>query len=205
MALFLKALAFGFVLAAAVGPMWVLCFRRSVAAGALAGFVSGLGIALADGVYAAVAAFGLSAVSGFLLGQHSWLALLGGAFLVWLGAKALLAAPAPLDAPERAVPSARGLGTAFLSTFGLTLVNPPTILAFVAIFTALGLAASADYAAAALAVLGVFVGSACWWLILALGAGWLRARLGARLTRAVNTLSGLLMLGFAAWQIAPLL
>ena len=93
-ALFVKGLAFGFVLAATVGPMWMLCFRRTVASGALAGFVSGMGIAVADGIYGAIAAFGLTAISDLLLGQRLWLGLLGGVFLVYLGLRALLAAPA---------------------------------------------------------------------------------------------------------------
>ena len=104
MILFAKGLAFGFVLAAAVGPMWVLCLRRTLAFGPFAGLASGLGIAVADAFYGAVAAFGLTAVSGFLLAQKFWLALAGGGFLLWLGAKTLLARPARIeagDAPRR--------------------------------------------------------------------------------------------------------
>ena len=81
MILFLKGLLFGFLLAATVGPMWVLCFRRTLAQGALAGFVSGMGIAVADGMYGAIAAFGLTAISGFLLQHSFWIGLAGGVFL----------------------------------------------------------------------------------------------------------------------------
>ena len=105
-ALFLKGLAFGFVLAATVGPMWVLCFRRTLAYGALTGFVSGMGIAVADGLYGAVAAFGLTAVSGFLLAHSFWIGLVGGVFLVYLGVKTLVAAPAE-RATDRRDPRAR--------------------------------------------------------------------------------------------------
>lgn len=205
-ALFLKGLAFGFLLAATVGPMWVLCFRRTLAQGALAGFVSGMGIAVADGLYGAVAAFGLTAISGFLLRHSFWIGLIGGIFLVYLGAKCLVAAPveSPAGGQERT-----SLAKAFLSTLGLTLANPPTILAFVAIFAGLGLAANADYAAAALVVLGVFLGSACWWLLLAAGAGQLREKMtrlrGPGLLRAVNVVSGVTILGFAVWQLAAIL
>lgn len=200
-ALFLKGLAFGFVLAATVGPMWMLCFRRTIAAGALAGFVSGMGIAVADAIYGAIAAFGLTAVSGFLIAQHVWLGLAGGAFLVYLGIRALLANP---SAAGDARPANQGLLRAFVSTLGLTLANPPTILAFAAIFAGLGLGAHASYTAAAMVVLGVFLGSASWWVILALGAGRLRARLGTGLLRALNLVSGLVILAFAAWQLAQL-
>ena len=201
MIIFLKGLLFGFLLAATVGPMWVLCFRRTLAQGALAGFVSGMGIAVADGLYGAVAAFGLTAISGFLLQHGFWIRLAGGAFLVYLGVKILLSNPATNgnEVPKVSHPKA------FLSTLGLTLANPPTILAFVAIFAGLGLASNADYGTASLVVLGVFLGSASWWVLLAAGAGWLRGRVGPKLVRVINVVSGLTILGFALWQLAAVL
>jgi threonine/homoserine/homoserine lactone efflux protein len=197
---FYKGLAFGFLLAATVGPMWVLCFRRTVEQGALAGLASGMGIAVADGLYGAVAAFGLTAISGFLLGQSFWIGLVGAVFLLYLGMKTLLARPT-LE-PSGTNPT--GLVKGFFSTLGLTLANPPTILAFAAIFAGLGLVAS-DFGGAALVVLGVFLGSALWWVILAAGAGWLRGRIGPQLFRAINIVSGLSILAFAAWQLAVVL
>ncbi|MEO8718674.1 MAG: LysE family transporter [Burkholderiales bacterium] len=199
--LFLKGLAFGFVLAATVGPMWVLCLRRTLAYGARTGFASGMGIAAADGIYGAIAAFGLTAVSGFLLAHGFWIGFGGALFLIFLGVKTLLARPAASG--EAARPAS--LAAAFASTLGLTLANPPTILAFVAIFAGLGLAASPSYAAAALITLAVFLGSAAWWVLLAAFAGRLRARLGPQLLRAINVVSGISILGFAAWQVARLL
>src|SRR5258705_7448883 len=186
--LFLKGLAFGFVLAATVGPMWVLCFRRTVEQGALAGLASGMGIAVADGLYGAVAAFGLTAVSGFLLEHRLWIGLAGAAFLLYLGTKSLLAKPKELSAENT---ERTGLLAAFLSTLGLTLTNPPTILAFPAIFAGLGLAAGTDYAAAAWIVLGVFLGSAAWWIILAARAGPVRGRVGPAVVRPAHVHSGL--------------
>ena len=200
MTLFLKGLAFGFVLAATVGPMWVLCFRRTVALGPLAGFVSGMGIAVADGFYGAVAAFGLTAISGVLLRYSFWIGLVGASFLLYLGLKTLLAQPA-IENPSQ---DKLGHGNAFLSTLGLTLANPPTILAFAAIFAGLGLVSDADYATAALIVAGVFLGSASWWLILAAGAGWLRGRVGPRVVKTINVVSGVSILGFALWQVSRL-
>ena len=196
----LKGLAFGFILAATVGPMWVLCLRRTLASGALAGLVSGMGIAVADGFYGAVAAFGLTAVSGFLLAHAFWIGLVGAVFLVYLGVTTLMASPALVEKEE----SPRSLPSAFLSTLGLTLTNPPTILAFAAIFAGLGLASTADYAAAAAIVAAVFIGSALWWIVLALGASKLRRYIGPRLFRVINVVSGVSILGFAAWQIAAL-
>jgi threonine/homoserine/homoserine lactone efflux protein len=200
--LFAKGLAFGFILAATVGPMWVLCLRRTIASGALVGLVSGMGIAVADGFYGAVAAFGLTAISGFLLAQGFWLGLLGAAFLLYLGVKTLLANPAPPAAEDRTDSSLAG---AFLSTLGLTLANPPTILAFAAIFAGLGLVSTSDYGAAAWIVLGVFLGSAAWWIILAAVAGKLRGRLGPGVMRAINVTSGISILAFAGWQLLDLI
>jgi len=201
---FLKGLLFGFLLAATVGPMWVLCFRRTLAQGPLAGFVSGMGIAVADGFYGTVAAFGLTAISGFLLRYSFWISLVGGIFLAYLGIKTLLARTV-LEGGSDEKPSH---SKAFLSTLGLTLANPPTILAFAAIFAGLGLVSS-DYGTAALVVLGVFLGSASWWIALAAGAGWLRDYMGGKhgplLFRFVNVVAGLSILGFAAWQLAQVL
>ena len=203
MPLFLKGLVFGFLLAATVGPMWLLCFRRTVEQGPLAGFVSGMGIAVADGLYGAIAAFGLTAISGFLLGQSFWLGLIGGIFLLYLGSKSLLANPEKIQFENPMTKTSLAQG--FLSMLGLTLANPPTLLAFAAIFAGLGLASNADYTAASLVVLGVFLGSATWWVILSAGAGWLRRRIGPRLVRTVNIVSGLSILGFALWQLSTVL
>jgi|SRR6185369_12986272 len=202
--MFVKGLFFGFVLAAIVGPMWVLCFRRTLEQGAAAGIASGLGIAAADGVYGAIAAFGLTAISGFLLAHSFWVGLAGVAFLAWLGARALAAPPPDLAGDPNRI-ARRSLTGAFMSTLSLTLANPPTILAFTAIFAGSGLAAGADYRAAALIVAGVLLGSAAWWLILVAIAGALRARLSPRLLRAVNVVSGIVILAFAGWQLSLLL
>ena len=196
----LKGLAFGFILAATVGPMWVLCLRRTLASGALVGLVSGMGIAVADGFYGAVAAFGLTAISAFLLAHAFWIGLAGAAFLLYLGVRTLTAKPDFSGKEEQPL----SLTAAFLSTLGLTLTNPPTILAFAAIFAGLGLASTSDYAAAAVIVAAVFMGSALWWIILALGASRLRRCMGPRLFRAINLVSGVSILAFAAYQIVVL-
>jgi threonine/homoserine/homoserine lactone efflux protein len=159
-----------------------------------------MGIAVADGFYGAVAAFGLTAISGVLLRFGFWIGLIGSIFLVYLGVKTLLSRPAI----ENQTLEKTGLPSAFLSTFGLTLANPPTILAFAAIFAGLGLVSDADYGTATVIVAGVFLGSALWWVILAACAGWLRGRMGPGLVRAINIVSGVSILGFAVWQLTRL-
>ena len=201
---FLKGLAFGFLLAATVGPLWILCFRRTLAHGRLFGFVSGMGVATADALYGFVAAFGLTVVSNFLIAQKFWLGIIGGAFLCWLGLKTLLSRPGDPPAEGKTAAPASNLVVAYSSTFALTLTNPATILAFVAIFAGLGLAASGSYAEASMVVLGVTLGSAFWWVMLALGAGWLRTRSGPRLLRAINVVAGVSILSFGVVQLVAL-
>ena len=125
---FLKGLLIGLSIAAPVGPIGVLCIRRSLVEGARVGFFTGLGAAAADGVYGGVAAFGLTAVSGFLRNQELPLRVAGGVFLLYLGIKTIVAAPAERPA------SAKTEVSAFTSTFFLTLMNPMTIFSFMAIF-----------------------------------------------------------------------
>ncbi len=189
----LCGLLIGFAVAAPVGPIGVLCIRRTLADGRAAGFVSGLGAATADALYGAVAAFGLTAVSGLLLGQATWLRLAGGLFLCGLGVRTFTAAPAREAAPVRGA----GLVAAYASTLALTLANPATILSFVALFAGVGAAlGTASYATAGALVLGVFLGSAAWWLLLSGGVGWLGRRLAPGALRWVNRGSGLLIGGF---------
>lgn len=195
MDLFLQGLVLGFSIAAPVGPIGVLCIRRTLAEGRAVGLASGLGAATADAAYGLVAAFGLTAISSALVGQRFWLGLLGGLFLLYLGVRTLLARPAERAASAE---SRQGLAGAFLSTLALTLTNPMTILSFVAIFAGLGVATGADYGAAALLVGGVFLGSAAWWLTLSLLVGALRSRFDSRALLWVNRLSGVIILGFGA-------
>jgi len=130
----LSGLAIGFSIAAPVGPIGVLCVRRTLVEGRTSGFVSGLGAASADAIYGSIAAFGLTLISNFLITQQVWLRLIGGLFLCCLGLKTLLAKPAE----QAATAKGNGLIGAYVSTFFLTLTNPMTIISFAAIFAGLG-------------------------------------------------------------------
>lgn len=197
--LFLKAGLIGLSIAAPVGPIGLLCIQRTLAHGARVGFVSGLGAAAADGVYGAIGAFGLAAITGFFVSLATPLAILGAAFLAWLGMQLLRAAPA---AEAARVPDAVGGWRAFASVFALTLTNPLTILSFIAVFATLGGDAATTTTAALVMVLGVWSGSALWWLALALGVAAIRHRIGPRVMRGINRSAGIFLLGFAAWQVA---
>jgi threonine/homoserine/homoserine lactone efflux protein len=184
LAVFLRGLAIGFGIAAPVGPIGILCIRRTLADGRAVGFAAGLGAATADSLYGAVAAFGLTLVSSALIGQRVWLQAVGGVFLCYLGIRTWMAAPARTTSETRRGP---GLVTAWATTFALTVTNPTTILSFAAIFAGLGLGGgSSGYGSASIMVLGVFLGSAFWWLLLSTGVGFLRASITPVHLRWVN-------------------
>jgi threonine/homoserine/homoserine lactone efflux protein len=190
-----KGVAIGFSIAAPVGPIGVLCIRRSLRDGMAAGFAAGLGAATADAAYGAVAGFGLTAVSGFLIAHRFWIGLFGGTFLCSLGARAFLSRPASEAAPEKV----GSLASAYASTLILTLANPATILSFAVIFAAFGLGATIDTRAAASLVLGVFAGSALWWFILSGGTSLVRSRVSPAWMLAVNRVSGAVLIAFGIY------
>jgi threonine/homoserine/homoserine lactone efflux protein len=199
LAIFLRGLIIGLSIAAPVGPIGVLCIRRTLSDGRAIGFASGLGAATADAVYGAVAAFGLSLVTNALVEQRVWLQAGGGVFLCYLGVRTWMAVP---RAASGASADGRGLAAAWASTFALTLTNPTTIISFAAIFAGLGLGRSVgSYRPASVMVLGVFLGSALWWLILSVGVGLFRASLTPERLRWVNRGSGAII---AAFGIAAL-
>ena len=201
-ALLLKGLVMGFSIAAPVGPIGVLCIRRTLGNGILHGAVSGLGTASADAIYGCVAAFGVTTVSDFLLGSQFWLRLVGGLFLLYLGYATFRSVPAREAAKAGEVRSG-GLAGAYASAFFLTLTNPMTIVSFAAVFAGLGLGAAPEgRAAAALLVFGVFAGSMLWWLFLSGSVHMLRSRFDHGRLVWVNRLSGLVVAAFGVASIA---
>lgn len=199
--LFWRGVLIGLAIAAPVGPIGLLCIQRTLQDGRKFGFVSGLGAASADGIYGAIAGFGLTFVSGFLVAQQTWLALIGGLFLCYLGLRTFLSEPA-----TKAVYARRGsLFKAYAATFLLTLTNPITILSFIAIFAGLGLAAADNsYLEAISLVAGVFLGSVSWWLLLSGRVSLLRDRFNDRAMQWVNRLAGLIIGGFGLYTLLSL-
>lgn len=200
MIFFFKGLVIGFAIAAPVGPIGVLCIRRTLADGRLIGFLSGLGAASADMFYGAVAAFGLTAVQSILIGGQFWLHLLGGLFLIYLGIRTFFARSYAQSKPTEqtgAAETKRGWLSAYLSTLGLTLTNPATIISFTVIFAGLRLTEThGNYLSAGLLATGVFLGSAAWWLTLSGIVGLFREKFTPAWMVWVNRLAGTIILGF---------
>ena len=201
---FVRGLALGLAVAAPVGPMSLLCMRQTLSRGFLAGMASGLGVATADGVYGAIAAFGLVAITDVLIGQQPWLRVFGGLAMAYLGLGAMRTRPAE----TAGVASGSGLARSYAATFALTMMNPSTILSFAALFTGLGLGGGGDARDAMTApfiVGGVFVGSALWWLVVTGGLSLARTRLSPRVQRTINVAAGLVLIGFGLAAIGSVL
>lgn len=194
---FLRAIVLGFGIAAPVGPIGVLCIRRTLALGRAHGLATGLGAATADAFYGAVAAFGLSFIADTLTGQQFWLKLIGGAFLCYLGAKTFFSSPVSKTLADESGASLLG---AYGSTVLLTLTNPATILMFAALFASIGATSSPVSVVA-----GVFVGSALWWLTLSGLVGLARKAINPTALLWINRLSGALIFGFGVVAIASAL
>lgn len=192
--LLVRGLILGFTIAAAVGPISLLCIRRTLAEGRAIGLASGMGVATADATYGAIAAFGLTAITDLLVEWRRPLGIAGGIFLLWLAWQTFRSVPgeAAVD-PERGRSS---LARAYLSILALTLTNPMTILSFAALFVGLGITGG-DAAGATVLTLGVFLGSAAWWVLLVGAVGALRSRVTPTWLRRINIASGLVIGAFA--------
>lgn len=189
---FAQGAVLGVSIAAPVGPIGLLCIRRTLDHGPRAGIAGDLGTAAADAAYAAVGAFGITAVSAALAAVLLPLQVAGIVVLGWLGVRTAMQPPAM----AAAAPGAHaGL---FAQTFFLTLTNPTTIISFAAIFAGMGLAANGDTSRATALVAGTFAGSLAWWIILSTAVGYARARITPRVLTWINRGAGLLLLGFAA-------
>ncbi|KRE49097.1 LysE/ArgO family amino acid transporter [Paenibacillus sp. Soil724D2] len=198
----LKGIVLGLSIAAPVGPIGILCIRRTITLGRLHGFLSGLGAASADAFYGFIAGFGLTLITSFLLDQKVLLQAVGGLFLCYLGVRTFRSKPAA----EAAKASGNTLFRSYASTLMLTITNPMTIMSFLGAFAGLGMGGSqTGIASAVTLVIGVFVGSALWWLALSTVIGMLRDRIHVSAFRWINRISGVILTVFGLVAIIGLL
>lgn len=207
-----RALALGFLvglpIAAVPGPIFFLTLRRTLTRGWANGLASGLGVATGDAIYAALAAFGVAAVTSFLIAERRWISLAGGIAIGLIGLQTLVRRQRPypdappegdgtLEAPAKGegIRRARLVG-AYLSMVALTLANPPTILSFIAVFAALGRRVGAGWLPALALVAGVMLGSAVWWVLLTAIVAALRERLTPTITRGIGFAAGIALIAF---------
>jgi threonine/homoserine/homoserine lactone efflux protein len=188
--IFLKGILIGFAMAVPVGPIGIMCIRKTLTDGRLRGMMIGLGAATADLLYASVAASGLTVVSNAIATERTWIRLVGGSFLLFLGVRTFYAHPADPKVPA----NGSGLLSPYLYTVFLTLTNPTTIFAFIAVFATLGLGDELSIVSASTLVIGVFIGSGLWFLFLGSGVIFFRKKLDIVGLRWVNRIAGVLII-----------
>lgn len=198
----LKGIMIGFAMAVPIGPIGIMCIRKTLTEGRLRGLIIGLGAATADMLYGCVAAFGLTIISNTLVSQKIWIRLVGGALLLFLGVRTFRTRPAD---PKIPIKSSSGILRSYLTTVFLTLTNPMTIFVFIAIFAAVGLGTGLSYFSATALVVGVFIGSCLWFLLLSSGVTLFRKKLDLVGLRWVNKIAGILIIISGVYAIASLL
>ena len=203
----LQGILIGVTIAAPVGPIGILCIRLTLAQGRRAGFISGLGAATADALYGAIAAFGLTFISIFLINQSFWLRLGGGLFLIYLGIKTFLSSPSTDTGLVHKSSKEDNLLSYYASTLFLTLTNPITIISFAAIFAGFGIVNNQpnDNLAASSMVLGIFLGSSIWWLTLSILTGFFRMMVNRETMIWINRISGTIIVSFGLLAIISIL
>jgi threonine/homoserine/homoserine lactone efflux protein len=193
----MNGIIIGLSIAAPVGPIGLLCIRRTLNQGRLHGFVSGLGAASADSCYGIVAALGLTVVARFLTDQATWLNLAGSIVLFYLAYST--SKVSVINDPARTKPSNEGYLNAYGSTLLLTLTNPMTILSFAGIFA--GMNIDQGSGSSLWLVLGVFIGSALWWMLLCLIVGLLKRMIGQKTLRTINLASAFILAAFGIYSL----
>lgn len=197
--LFIKGFVLGFSIAAPIGPIGILCIRTTIAQGFLAGFICGCGSATASSLYGALAGFGLTMVCDFLIAHRVFIGLFGGLFLFYLGIKTMLSKPVQASTLAQHDSLLKIYGVTFL----MALTNPMTILSYTAVFAGLGMEYNSCVSAWPL-VMGIFMGSLSWWLILSGFISVFRTKLNLTTMAVINKVSGLCVIGFGVYVLLGL-
>jgi threonine/homoserine/homoserine lactone efflux protein len=199
---FWKGCLLGFAIAVPVGPVGLLCIRKTLQFGRTAGICAGLGAATADTVYGSLAAFGLSFLSVFIQDWSNSLRLIGNFFLLFLGYRIFFTKPLEPSAHLRRM----SIFKDFFFTFFLTLTNPLTLIGYLAVFAAIGLKDLLIHSFSAFfLILGIFIGTAAWWLLLSESISRLRGKLNQPAMSWINRVSGIMIGVFGFWNLTALI
>ena len=196
--IFVKALIIGIAIAAPVGPVAALCIYRTLNGGVIPGGAAGLGAALADGFYGAIAALGVTAVQDLLISYKSYLAVIGGCYLLYMGTQFFKHDPTISEAPKK---RPKKLHSILLASFGITIANPITIFAFLFLFTSFQLSTGGHWFGAMILISGVFAGACLWWGTLVGIVSLTRKRMTDNVLHNVNRLSGVMIIVFAVYLL----
>jgi threonine/homoserine/homoserine lactone efflux protein len=190
---FLQGIIIGLTLAVPVGPISLLCIRRSIADGRLHGIISGFGVATADSLYAAVAVLGLTAISGIIVAHQIFFRIFASLVLMAVGVNVFLSLP--VEPGENR--GQESYPKDYLSMLAIALANPLTILFFIIVLPGIGITlGGASLSTSAEFVLGIFSGSVAWWVLLCGAIGSVRTSLSTRNLQRINRISGILIVCF---------
>ncbi len=202
--LLLTGFLIGLSIAMPMGPIGMLCLRYSLSKGKSYGIASGMGVAVADAVCGALAAIGLTALTNFVESNHNLLQLFGSFFLFYFGLKTLQTPRKIVKKDIKEIPSSSLLNV-FILMFFITLTNPLTLLSFVGIYASIGLTGlEKDFFGILLLSLGVFIGSATWWLILSSGSSYFGSRITENAIIIIDRILGalIILISFIAFSTA---
>lgn len=192
--LLLQGLLIGFLASVPLGPIGVICIQRTLNGTQKSGFISGLGAATADTVFATLAVFSLSFMTEFMDAHKHWFTAIGGILVILLGFSIFYKR---VKRPSQRRQSGSSFLSDYLSILFLTLTNPAYILVFITLFAALGISSEGNHTAVNLLLIaGVLVGAACWWLILTYVVNKLRKRFRLRHLWWINKITGAVIVLF---------
>ena len=194
---FLKGLAIGFSITSVIVPISILIVKQTIIDGYKTGFVASLGASTADIFYGAVAAYGLTMISGFLIEQQFFLRIFGGAFLLYLGFKTVIS-----KMPQKAdiVVSKRNLWKNYFTVAALTTSNPLTIILFLSVFAGLDFSQEVDFSPFFTTV-GIGTGSVLAYVVLIAMVLVLKKKASEKALEIVHKISGLMIIAFAVYAI----
>lgn len=189
---FYKGLLIGFLFGVPAGAIGALTIGRTLDKGFTAGFLTGMGSSAADLIYSCVGVFGIAVVSNLLSAGQNILQIMGGILILLLGFGVLCKKKAAAVQKE----SKGTLAFCFLSAFMMALVNPATVLSFMAAFAAFGIQGGLDAGQGTVLIIGIFTGTLCWWLALSGITAHFWDKVTGKIYRWLNCILGCLMIGF---------
>lgn len=199
--IFFKGIIIGVSVAAPVGPIGLLCIKRSLTHGKYDGLATGLGAAIADAIYSLIAGFGITAVSAFLIDHKFFVQIIAGIFLILVG----LAIMGSSQHTSNQVRQGKSFFSTTVKTLILTLTNPVTVLAFAGIFAAFGInITEKGYISAIIMSCGVFIGSSIWFFSLSMLVSLFSNRCNPTTIKIINIISGSLLIAFGIFSFLSL-
>lgn len=196
----------GFLASIPLGPIGVICIRRTLNGTRNIGFVSGLGAATADTIFALLAVFAVSYVTSFLEGKEMWINAIGGILVMVLGFSIFMKRVDTSRALIKTETSNANPLRSYLSILLLTITNPTYFFVFMSLFTAAGIDVTTNTLANnSLLILGIAIGTSTWWFFLTWIVNKIRSKFTMRSLWWLNKISGGVIILLGAMAIISML